>query len=180
MRYVIVCVVKGETGDFNNEMRKDIFQKFKAKSSKLPAHFTIKAPFEYDKSITDLEEAISEFCKNEEKAEFSMNRYNHFDNRVIYMDVDMSRKGKILHNKLIDVLNDFDYIEFNKKDGKDKVFHVTLTSKKVPEIYDKVWEYVNKFPFNFNCYFDNVSIYKWEDNTWKLHKEFIMKNHINN
>lgn len=44
MRHVIVCVVKGEAGNFNDEMRKDIFEKFKAKSSKLPAHFTIKAP----------------------------------------------------------------------------------------------------------------------------------------
>ena len=50
MRYVVVSVVKGEAGDFNNKLRKDIFNKFKAKSSKLPAHFTIKAPFEYESS----------------------------------------------------------------------------------------------------------------------------------
>ena len=43
MRYVIVSVVKGEAGEFNNNLRKDIYNKFKAKSSKLPAHFTIKA-----------------------------------------------------------------------------------------------------------------------------------------
>ena len=53
MRYVVVSVVKGEAGDFNNKLRKDIFNKFKAKSSKLPAHFTIKAPFEYDGDISD-------------------------------------------------------------------------------------------------------------------------------
>ena len=176
MRYVIVCVVKGEAGAFNNEMRKDIFQKFKDKSSKLPAHFTIKAPFEYDKSIKDLEDALYKFSKNEKKAEFIMDKYNHFDNRVIYMDVNMSNEGKVIHDKLIDILDNFDYIEFNKKDGKDKIFHVTLTSKKVPSIYKEVWEYVNKYPFEFNCYFDNISIFKWVDNTWKLHKEFIIEN----
>ena len=58
MRYVIVSVVKGKAGDFNNKLRKDIFNKFKARSSKLPAHFTIKAPFEYDGDISDLEKAI--------------------------------------------------------------------------------------------------------------------------
>ena len=61
LRYVIVCVVKGEGGRFNNEMRKDIFKKFNAKSSKLPAHFTIKAPFEYEGDIRELEEAL-ELC----------------------------------------------------------------------------------------------------------------------
>lgn len=150
MRYVIVCVVKGEAGNFNDEMRKDIFEKFKAKSSKLPAHFTIKAPFEYDKSIKDLEDALYKFSKKEKKAEFKMNKYNHFDDRVIYMNVNMSNEGKVLH--------------------------VTLTSKKVPPIYNEVWEYVNKYSFNFNCYFDNISIFKWVDNNWKLHKEFLIEN----
>ena len=46
MRYVIVSVVKGSAGKFNNNLRKEVFEKFQAKSSKLPAHFTIKAPFE--------------------------------------------------------------------------------------------------------------------------------------
>lgn len=52
MRYVIVSVVHGEAGDFNNNLRKELFRNFKAKSSKLPAHFTIKATFEYDDGIT--------------------------------------------------------------------------------------------------------------------------------
>ncbi|ETJ38248.1 hypothetical protein Q604_UNBC07620G0001, partial [human gut metagenome] len=48
MRYVIVSVVKGPAGNFNNNLRKEVFEKLGAKSSKLPAHFTIKAPFEAD------------------------------------------------------------------------------------------------------------------------------------
>ena len=35
MRYVIVSVIKGEAGDFNNNLRKEVYDKFKAKSSKL-------------------------------------------------------------------------------------------------------------------------------------------------
>ena len=62
MRYVIVSVVKGKAGNFNNNLRKEVFQKFNAKSSKLPAHFTIKAPFEYD-DIEELEEVLQNFCK---------------------------------------------------------------------------------------------------------------------
>ena len=65
MIYVIVSIVKGPAGDFNNNLRKDIFSKYKAKSSKLPAHFTIKAPFEYNENITDLENCIEEISKKE-------------------------------------------------------------------------------------------------------------------
>ena len=62
MRYVVVSVVKGEAGNFNNNLRKEVYEKFNAKSSKLPAHFTIKAPFEYD-DIEELEEVLQNFCK---------------------------------------------------------------------------------------------------------------------
>ena len=150
-------------------------KKFKAKSSKLPAHFTIKSPFEYDGNIKDLEDNLKLFCKREKSQHFKMNHYNHFDNRVIYMSVDMSREGKALHDRLIDEIDKSPYINFTKTDGRDKVFHVTLSSKKLAPIYDDVWRYVNQYKFDFECSFDNITIYRWEDNTWKIHKEFILK-----
>lgn len=172
MRFVIVSVVKGEAGTFNNNMRKELYEKFKAKSSKLPAHFTIKAPFEYDEDISELEYNIENFCRNNKKTSYTMDKYNHFDDRVIYMNVNMSEEGQRVHDDLIDILDKFSYVNFKENEGKNKTFHVTLTSKKLRPIYNSVWNYVNKFPFKFECYFDNVCIYKWYDNTWKLHKEF--------
>lgn len=175
MRYVIVCVVKGEAGDFNNNLRKEIFKKFNAKSSKLPAHFTIKAPFEYDKEITDLNKIIEDFCDYEKNEEFSIDGYDHFDDRVIYMKVNMSKEAKNLHDRLIDKMSEIPYIEFDKKDGKNKTFHVTLASKKLKPIYSKVWEYIQQYNCEFQCAFDNITIYKWEEGTWKLYKEFLIK-----
>ena len=67
MRYVIVSVVKGKAGDFNNNLRKEVFQKLGAKSSKLPAHFTIKAPFECNR-INEVNKVIEDFCNNHIKA----------------------------------------------------------------------------------------------------------------
>ena len=34
MRYVIVSVVNGDAGDFNNNLRRELYKKFNAKSSK--------------------------------------------------------------------------------------------------------------------------------------------------
>lgn len=171
MRYVIVSIVKGPAGDFNNKMRKDVFDKFKAKSSKLPAHFTIKSPFEWN-NIDDLEDIIDKFSKTYKIAPYKIQGYNHFDNRVIYMDVKMSKEAKEIHDRLIDDLDILSYINFDKHDGKNKIFHVTISSKKIQKIYDELWNYVNQFTCDFNCNFDNICIYKWEDNTWKLHKMY--------
>ena len=171
MRYVIVSIVNGPAGDFNNKMRKNVFDKFKAKSSKLPAHFTIKSPFEWD-NIDDLENIIDKFSKTYKRAPYKIQGYNHFDNRVIYMDVKMSKEAKEIHDRLIDDLDILSYINFDKHDGKNKIFHVTISSKKIQKIYDELWNYVNQFTCDFNCNFDNICIYKWEDNTWKLHKMY--------
>ena len=91
------------------------------------------------------------------------------------MDVKMSNEGKKFHDKLITELSKIPYIQFNEIDGKDKIFHVTLSSKKIKNVYNKLWNYINLFPCDFNCKFDNVCIYKWIENNWILHKEYIIK-----
>lgn len=172
MRYVIVSIVKGPAGNFNNNLRKEVFEKLGVKSSKLPAHFTIKAPFEAD-DISDLEKVLQEFTQNHTARNYKIKGYNHFNNRVIYMDVHMSKESKNLHDKLIKELEKLPYIQFKTSDYKDKVFHVTISSKKIQKIYDKLWEYVNNIHCGFDCKFDNVSVFKWENNTWKLYKEYL-------
>lgn len=175
MRYVIVCVVKGEAGKFNNNLRKELFKNLKAKSSKLPAHFTIKAPFEYEGEINELIDTLERFSSNVKAEPYTIDGYDHFDERVIYMKVNMSKEGKDIHDKLIEHMSKIPYIEFDKKDGKNKVFHVTLASKKLQPVYNKVWDYVNQYPCKFQCLFDNVVIYRWEEETWKLYKEFTFE-----
>ncbi len=172
MRYVIVCVVEGEAGRFNNRLRAELWEKMKVKSSKLPAHFTIKAPFEYEGKLTELEQRLENFCQNEQAAPFKLEGYNHFDERVIYMEVHMSEGGKALHERLIEELEQIPYIEFNKQDGKDKIFHVTVSSKKLRPVYEEVWSYVQQYPCEFDCSFNNISIYEWRDNTWQIYKVY--------
>ncbi|WP_026886087.1 2'-5' RNA ligase family protein [Clostridium beijerinckii] len=174
MRYVMVCVINGKAGEFNNNLREELFRNFKAKSSKLPAHFTIKAPFEYDDEITDLNNVLEEFIKEEKAEPFIIDGYDHFYDRVIFMKVNMSKEAKEVHDRLIDKINDIPYIKFDRKDGKNKTFHVTLASKNLNPIYNKVWDYVHQYDCEFKCSFDNITIYKWEEGTWKIYKKFSL------
>lgn len=175
MRYVIVSIIKGAPGDFNNNLRREVFKKFGAKSSKLPAHFTIKAPFEYEGDLNELENTLIEFTKIEKKEPLEIKGFDHFDDRVVFMKVNMSKEAKAVHDRLIDDMSKIDYINFDKKDGKNKLFHVTVSSKRIQPIFTELWEYVSKLSCDFRGEFDNISIFKWVDNTWMLHKEFILK-----
>ena len=58
---------------------------------------------------------------------------------------------------------------------KNKIFHVTISSKKIQKILKDLWDYVTPIECNFDCSFDNICNYKWEDNTWQLHKEYVLK-----
>lgn len=174
MRYVVVSVVKGEAGNFNNNLKKEVYEKFNAKSSKLPAHFTIKSPFETD-NIVQLKNTLDKFSKENYSAPYKIKGYDHFDDRVIFVKVIMSKEGKILHDNLIDSMSSIDYINFDKLDGKNKIFHITISSKKIKNIFNDLLNYVSYIPCDFNCNFDNICIYKWENNTWVLHKEYLLK-----
>lgn len=179
MRYVIVSVVKNNAGNFNNNLRYEIFNKFGIKYSKLPAHFTIKSPFETD-NISNLEILLDDFAKYNKSTPYKILGYDNFDDRVIYMNVIMSTYGKLVHDNLIDKLSSLPYITFDSHDGKNKVFHVTVCSKKIKTVFNILWEYIYSIPCSFECEFDNISLYKWQDNTWKLHKEVLLKKDISN
>lgn len=58
-----------------------------------------------------------------------MEEYGHFDDRVIYMPVNLSKEAKEVHDRLIDELLKIPYLHFKDNEGKNKIFHVTITSK---------------------------------------------------
>lgn len=175
MRYVIVSVVEGEAGNFNKAIRNDIFEKFKAKSSKLPAHITVKAPFECDKEITELESVIESFCNENSKVNYEISGYGKFDNRVVFMNVVDNNELRSLHKRFVRAISDINYVNFGSHEGEDAIFHITIASKKIKDTFTSVWNYVNEKDCSFKVEFNNITIFKWEENTWKLYKKYVLK-----
>ena len=152
MRYVVVTVADGEAGVFNKKLSAEAFEKFKVKSSKLPAHITLKAPFETEEPIEVLEEAIEK-----------------------YMNVIENKEMRDFHKGFVKAIKEVNYISFGSHEGENAIFHVTVSSKKVSFVFDEMWQWINQFNCNYNVLLNNISIYKWQDNTWKLHKRFELK-----
>ena len=176
MRYVIVMVVSGEAGDFNNSLRKEVFEKFGVKSSKLPAHITLKAPFEYEGDISELEDKMEKFVLENNSANYKIEGFKSFDKRVIYMNVIDNENIRNIHRRFIKEIKTIPFIEFGSHEGDNAIFHVTISSKKLQSKFNEVWQYVNERECNFQEKFNNISIFKWEDNTWKLYKKYLLQN----
>lgn len=112
-RYVIVCAIGSSALKFHEKLTSSVCYKFNKRRTKLPAHFTIKAP-----------------------------------------------------------LDKIPWMSFKSNEGKNKIIHCTVVSKKIKDNFMDIWNYVCRYPFDFNEYFDNISLYHWKNNTWVLLKKY--------
>lgn len=174
-RYVLVCNIEGEAYDFHKKITSEIFNKFNKKPQKLPSHFTIKAPFETDK-IQDMITILESYSAERVKTPIHLKGFGKFRRDVVYMNVEVSEEAKKVHDKLIEEISKIPWIEFKQNEGKDKVFHCTLVSRRIQDKFNEIWDYVNKYESNFETYFDNLCLYIWKDNTWTIFRRFNFKN----
>jgi len=170
-RYVLVCLIEGKAGKFHDRIVNSVCHKFNKKPQKLPAHITLKAPFETNK-IEEMENVLESFVAKRDKTPIKVEGFGKFRSDVIYIDVKVSQEAKKVHDELMDELVKIPWIEFKSNEGKSKVFHCTIVSKRIQDKFKEIWDYVNEYTCNFNLYFDNLSLYKWQDNTWVLYKKF--------
>lgn len=174
MRYVIVCLIKNEALEFHENLVSEVCDKFKVQRQKLPAHFTIKAPFEAD-DIDELEKATEDFCNLNRKSLIKLEGFDHFRKDVVFIDIKTSEASVQVHDKYIDLLKKFNWLQWKENEGKNKKFHCTIVSRRIKEKFNEIWEYVNRLNPSFDGYFDNISILIWKNNRWETHKEYKLQ-----
>lgn len=174
MRYVIVCLIKGEAGEFHSEMVKSVSRSFNVQGQKLPAHFTIKAPFEYD-DISEIEKITDEFCNNASKSSFMMEGYDHFKNNVVFMDIKPSKETISAVESYISALKVVPNLQWKPNEKGKRRFHCTIVSRMPEDKYTDIWNFVHNHKYSYQVYFDNISILIWSKYRWVTHKEYSLK-----
>jgi len=175
MKYVIVILIKGEAGEYQQELLDSIAKQFNVNGAikrKPPAHITLKYSFETE-NIEPVEKTIEEFCKSNKKSKYRLNRINHFDKDVIFIDVVPSEEMKNTYSKFIDFLRNNTNIKFKEFDGKTH-FHSSIAHTDINNKFDEIWSFVSKENPDFDVFFDNISILKFVDGVWQIHKEYSL------
>lgn len=172
-----MCLLKGEVHDFHEKLVENVCKNFKVDRQKLPAHFTIKAPFETDNedNIKEIEKITEEFCNKNKKTPIKIDGFNHFRDNVIFMDIHPSKEAVSVYNDYIDELKNIDWLEWKRNDGKGKKFHCTIVSKRIREKFNDIEKYISQFHPNFETSFDNISILIWKNYRWEIYKEYKLK-----
>lgn len=174
MRYVIVCLLNDEVKQFHARLVEDVCVKFNVRPQKLSAHFTIKAPFESE-DISDIIEISSNFCEKYKSEEVELQGFGHFRNDVIFMDIKPSAKALVVNEQYINELKKINDLTWKKNEFKEKKYHCTIVSRRISSRFSEIWEYVNKHKYSYKTNFDNITIMIWQDNTWKIYKQFYLR-----
>jgi 2'-5' RNA ligase len=177
MRYLIACILKDSVLEFHEKLLDEVCSEFDVRRQKLPAHFTLKSPFEA-KDISDVEKAVEKITvAAKEVLTIVIEGFGHFGTAVIYMKVKPSDEAISIYDKLIMELRTIPWLTWSHNDGeagKEKSFHCTVVTKLKEYKFWPIWRYVNKYNPYYSINFDNISILKWEEekNLWTIYKEF--------
>ncbi len=173
MKYFIGHLIKGEAKKYQEKLISEISSNFCIRSLNgfVPAHFTVKAPFEsYD--VSPIEELLGEVCGRGKVSDVKIDGIGNFHKRIIYLN-GRSSSGVV---KFIDGLNDelrkIGWMQFGKYDLIEDNLHGTLARVKDNKQFDDVMGFLaNERPY-FEFGFDNISIFQKRKNGWEVYKEF--------
>ncbi|MEM6754384.1 MAG: 2'-5' RNA ligase family protein [Cyanobacteria bacterium P01_C01_bin.38] len=175
MLYFIALLPPQDIQDYATEIKQYFADNYDSKHAfKSPPHITLQPPFEWDSGkLTDLEECLQKFVRGRNSIPITLDGYNAFAPRVIYIDV---VKTSELMNLQADLMV---YLESNlgivDKVGKLRGFtpHMTVAFKDLRKSeFKAAWvEFENReLHFEFNA--EKLTLLKHENKKWNITQEF--------
>lgn len=168
-------LVRGEFSNYYNSLLKEISSRFNLedllKKSRIP-HITFKSPFDID-NYRSIEKIVDTFCYIKTPPDFKIDNLGLFGREVIYFKVFASDEARQVIGNLLKRLQTIPNISFDKYDNKNKELHITLAkNRETSKSFDDIWKYVSSLNPCFILPFDNITVFKKEQDKTKIHKVF--------
>lgn len=176
-KYSIFYLFNGEARKYQEKLVKEIGPKFGENyviESKLPAHITLKSPFEIG-DIKPVEKVLEEFVKKQKKAKVEIIGFGNFRRFVAFLEFKFSEKAMKIQSEMIKELNKIKEIMMHEY---DRVWHPhsTISYGNTPESFDKIWGALMQLEKpKFEIELDNITLMKKGKKYWKIHREFKLK-----
>ncbi|MBI4116913.1 2'-5' RNA ligase family protein [Candidatus Pacearchaeota archaeon] len=139
--------------------------------SKLPAHITLKIPFNL-RNIKELENFLENFVKKLHREEIEIVGFDNFRRFVVFLKFNFSKSALRIQSNLIYEIKKINEIDIDKHDEKWHP-HATISYGNTENSFNHIWNYLKKLEKpHFKLYFDNITIMKELKNKWVIHKEF--------
>lgn len=178
MKYSIFYLFGGEAGRYRDKLVQDVAQKFGERDildSRMPAHLTLKVPFETNMDILEVENSLREVTNKYESQDFEINGFDNFHNRVIFLNFTKPSLIIEIKKELIQKLENIKGISIHQHDREFNL-HATVAHCRNEKYFSDIWNYVNKIekPY-FKMRFDNLTLMKKPGKYWEVCSVFKLK-----
>jgi 2'-5' RNA ligase len=136
---------------------------------KSPAHITIIPPFRMEEETeTDLKTLIHEFCNSCEKFEITLQNFNAFKPRVIFVDILKNEKLDILYQSFINCFNPDKTLPV-KKDERPFHPHITLATRDLhKKNFYQSWQIFTEKKYKADWLVESISLLRHNKKNWEV------------
>lgn len=171
MRRNIVHFIRGEAGAAHEALTKDLAERFGVfpLHEMFPPHLTLKRGFELNETgIENLFSILDTFAAFHRQSDYKLHGFGHFEEDVIYMDVDASKEMVSTCSELITALHTIPDMEFHEYDDIEDDFHASVVMGRLKAFeYETVWKYLSSMEQpHFDMKFDNFAVMKKDGEKW--------------
>ncbi len=170
MRYAIAHMIEEPVASRHKAIVDSIVQKFNVHdvSTIVPAHITLKAPFEANaEQIQELEVVLRVFARLSNISHIRLQDFSHFGREVVYVDVMPSYQASLLVRALMGALQTLPWLTFAPYDISPEL-HATVAMKDISEKFDEVLQFLSTLSFSADINFNSISLLEYEDDKWKV------------
>ena len=178
MRYIMPCLLSSPIGEYQREMVSVIAERFDltfTQRQAIPAHFTLKYHFA-TLGIEQVEALLDDFVRSQRRSPITVGGFGHFDEDVIFVEVELSPAAQRVHEALVSALRTLPWMTWDQFDAEKLHPHMTIVERCRPR-FTEVWEFLRLRERRFEAYLDNVTILKKVGaadgmDLWAVHRRF--------
>ena len=173
---MIAYLLSGNVKEYQLHLMKRISKEFGLDnpSDRIAPHLTLKSPFEAE-DISKLEIILEDFCNENSKQDILMKGTGNFDNRVFYLNAELSDGAKKLFLDFLKGISKLEYVPLNNYDQRTDNFHSTIVYPKPNTNITKLRSFLAALNPMFKTKIDNIYILKKIRGIWRVHKRFELK-----
>jgi 2'-5' RNA ligase len=172
MKYFVGYHIGGEAERYYEDLCADLSRRFGIEdlSRRLPAHCTIKPPFDAD-DVSGIEAKLASLAGALEPTPVLMEGFGHFGTRTIFMPI---LYGPDTRTQVADMLEVLDVPLRTDRPAGDFALHVSLARFLTPPLFSSIWNYVEKLEKpQFGLQFDNMTLFEHNGRRWNIAESYM-------
>lgn len=172
MRYLVAHLLSGEASAYHKALAQELTLRFHTLPlhERIPAHITIKPPFEADEEgVAHVERVLRAFAQGERAAPLFYRGFGRFGFRTIYLDVQKSPEAVSLARRALKTLNE-NVFWLPRQPREGNKLHASVARFLAPRQSRRIWRFLKECTYpQFSSSLDNLAILKKDGRDWRIH-----------